>query len=121
MGINFNFLQILLILILIGILHLDFFFQISKWSYNAAFKITNISYNDNLNSHYLKEQNSTMTKLIEMGFPYSYDPWQSYVIHKSGLNITYKGPIVKGWPPGKDRFLPHYIRQVNIQIILQLN
>ena len=31
-------------------------------------------------------------------------------VDKDGNAIEYIGPIVKGWPPGKDRDMNHYIR-----------
>lgn len=54
---------------------------------------------------------SALKLLEKRGYPYEYDPWKSY-IKKYSLKgePVYKGPIVKGWPPGKDRYVPHYVR-----------
>lgn len=51
-------------------------------------------------------------KILERkGYPLIFDPWKSYIkkFSSNGSHV-YKGPIVNGWPPEKDRYLQHYIR-----------
>ena len=54
---------------------------------------------------------SALKLLEESGFPFIYDDWKTYINNfTADGEPVYKGSIVRGWPPEKDRYLPHYIR-----------
>ena len=46
---------------------------------------------------------------ILYSFNFSTDSWQPVNITYENPK-TYKGPLLEGWPPGKDRHMPNYIK-----------
>ena len=92
-------------MIFITLLRIIFVKQPSDWKLRPQ-KVTNNTKSIQCN----KETTNALATLKNLGYPYTYDPWRSYINATIGSQVIYKGPIINGWPPGRSRCLPHYIR-----------